>query len=308
MFRGGRRRGQNFGILLLGMQMMNFGFDKIPPVTLISIIGQVAIFLGFGDLDRWFGSVRDVCISTHLVVSQRQWSRLLLGTLVHASDMHLYFNMVSLLWKGSMLERKFQSPYFAYMLAVFTFLSSGLLVALNWLMATVFDDYSYNLTCAVGFSGVIFALKVLTVHYSPRGLHYALGFIPVPSRYIYWLELGLIQIIYPNASFTGHLAGILVGVLYIKGPLKMIMDGFMSPEPSYTYTQGTTNRQPTGRGYTTGRRSERMYEDYTGGLSEEEQIRRATQQSQQENYRPNGEERLYPDLDDLRRRRADRYT
>ncbi|WAR27708.1 RHBL4-like protein [Mya arenaria] len=254
MFRGGRRRGQNFGILLLGMQMMNFGFDKIPPVTLISIIGQVAIFLGFGDLDRWFGSVRDVCISTHLVVSQRQWSRLLLGTLVHASDMHLQHageevpESLLCLHVGC-VHISIQRPVSGSQLA---------------------DGHC-----------VIFALKVLTVHYSPRGLHYALGFIPVPSRYIYWLELGLIQIIYPNASFT---------------------------EPSYTYTQGTTNRQPTGRGYTTGRRSERMYEDYTGGLSEEEQIRRATQQSQQENYRPNGEERLYPDLDDLRRRRADRYT
>ncbi|WAR27732.1 RHBL4-like protein [Mya arenaria] len=272
MFRGGRRRGQNFGILLLGMQMMNFGFDKIPPVTLISIIGQVAIFLGFGDLDRWFGSVRDVCISTHLVVSQRQWSRLLLGTLVHASDMHLQH-------AGEEVPE------------------SLLCLHVGCVHISIQRPVS-----------VIFALKVLTVHYSPRGLHYALGFIPVPSRYIYWLELGLIQIIYPNASFTGHLAGILVGVLYIKGPLKMIMDGFMSPEPSYTYTQGTTNRQPTGRGYTTGRGSERMYEDYTGGLSEEEQIRRATRQSQQENFRPNGEERLYPDLDDLRRRRADRYT
>ena len=53
------------------------------------------------------------------------------------------------------------------------------------------------------FSGVIFALKVLTTHYSPRGMHYALGFIPVPSKYIYWAELGLIQLMVPNASFTG---------------------------------------------------------------------------------------------------------
>jgi rhomboid domain-containing protein 1 len=54
------------------------------------------------------------------------------------------------------------------------------------------------------FTGVIFALKVLTTHYSPPGLHYALGFIPVPSKYIYWVELGIIQLIYPNASFTGN--------------------------------------------------------------------------------------------------------
>jgi len=41
MFRGGRRRGENFGLFLLLIQMMNFGFDKIPPVTLVTIIGRL---------------------------------------------------------------------------------------------------------------------------------------------------------------------------------------------------------------------------------------------------------------------------
>lgn len=62
----------------------------------------------------------------------------------------------------------------------------------------------YQIKQTHSFSGVIFALKVLTTHYTPAGTHYALGFIPVPSKYIYWAELGLIQLIYPNASFTGE--------------------------------------------------------------------------------------------------------
>ncbi|XP_052217856.1 rhomboid-related protein 4-like isoform X2 [Dreissena polymorpha] len=337
MFRGGRHRGQNFGVLLLGMQLMNYGFDKIPPVTLVSIVGQTLIFLGIGDLDRMFGSVRDVCISTQLVVFQRQWKRLVLGALVHADDMHLYFNMASLLWKGSTLERRFKSPYFAYLLLVFTVLTSAVLCGLNYLMALVNEDPSYNLTCAVGFSGVLFALKVLTTHYSPPGMQYALGFIPVPSKYIYWAELGLIQLVYPNASFTGHLAGIVVGMLYIHGPLKFIMDSVMSPEASYTYFAGTAN---INRGYsgTTrensygahepranhrrteyrndepphyGGQGQSSYDEYTGGLSEEEQLRRATEESRGQYYRePTAppSERMYPDLDELRRRRADRYT
>lgn len=55
-------------------------------------------------------------------------------------------------------------------------------------------------------AGVLFALKVLTTHYTQPGLHYALGLIPVPSRYIYWAELVLIQMITPNASFVGNVA------------------------------------------------------------------------------------------------------
>lgn len=46
----------------------------------------------------------------------------------------------------------------------------------------------------------------------------------MPSRWACWIELVVIQLIVPRASFTGHLAGILVGLAYVKGPLKSIMD------------------------------------------------------------------------------------
>ena len=38
-----------------------------------------------------------------------------------------------------------------------------------------------------------------------------------------WIELLYISFITPNTSFVGHLAGILVGFLYTKGPLKAVM-------------------------------------------------------------------------------------
>ena len=71
--------------------------------------------------------------------------------------------------------------------------------------------------------GVIFALKILTTHYTPAGMQYVMGF-PIPSRYACWAELVLIQLLVPRASFTGHLAGILVGLAFVKGPLKNILD------------------------------------------------------------------------------------
>lgn len=36
-----RNQGLEYGIYLLGMHAMNYGLDKIPPVTLIGVIGQV---------------------------------------------------------------------------------------------------------------------------------------------------------------------------------------------------------------------------------------------------------------------------
>ena len=161
----GRRRHQgghgNLGVMLLFFQLTNYGFDKIPPMTLVTIIGQVAIFLGLGDLTRWFPSLHEVCLSTHYVWRQAQWNRLILSTLFHASDMHLYFNMVSMLWKGSFLEKKFKSQYFAFLLIVFTILSSFTYVLLNMVLAIAFQDRSYELTCAVGFSGNFYVILLI---------------------------------------------------------------------------------------------------------------------------------------------------
>ena len=164
-----RRGGQgNFGVMLLALQLMNFGFDKIPPVTLVAILSQAAIFIGIGDLTRWFPSSSGVCLSTHFVWRQGQWNRLILGQLFHATDMHLYFNMVSLLWKGNTLERKFKSVYFAYLLTVFTILTGIVIVGLNFVLSEVLDDRTYELQCAVGFSGNVSCVMRKLTMWSPN--------------------------------------------------------------------------------------------------------------------------------------------
>ncbi|XP_060079371.1 rhomboid-related protein 4-like [Ylistrum balloti] len=334
MFSGRRRGGRgNFGVLLLGAQVMRMGVHNIPPVTLATVALQVAIYLQLGDLPKWFGHPQSVCMSVYKVWYKGYWKLLILAALTHGDDIHLYYNMASMLWKGRQLERKFKSVYFAFLLAIFTILSGIAYVALNMAFTFITDDQSYELTCAVGFSGVLFALKVLVSHYSPRGTQYIMGFIPVPSRQVFWAELVLIQIITPHASFTGHLAGILVGLLYIKGPLKPLMDSFVPTVPSYTYTSQTSgyntrynygagpgqrsgyrdpNQQarapPRGYGWNSNgnAQGEGDYSDYTGGLSEEEQTRRATEESLRQN-RGGNQDRLYPDLEDLRQRRQNRY-
>lgn len=133
---------------------------------------------------------------------------------------------VSFLWKGRDLERRLGSVRFFCLLIVFTILTSCTYLGLNLALFEVTRDRSYLKTCAVGFSGVIFALKVLTTHYTPSHTSQTFIGIPVPSKYAFWAELVLISLISPNASFVGHLAGILVGLMYTKGPLKWIFDFF----------------------------------------------------------------------------------
>ncbi|XP_059145464.1 rhomboid-related protein 4-like isoform X1 [Physella acuta] len=215
------RRPNNMGLMLLGTQVMNYGVKNIPPVTLALMAGQTAIFLDF--FPQHFPSPMSVCVSSYLVYYHKDWMRMIKSTFVHGDDMHLYFNMLSLLYKGTLLEKYFGSLYFAYLIAVFSAVTSSTYVGIGLLLGHI--QQSYLMSCAVGFSGVLFALKVLVTHYSPASVKVIYG-IPFNTKYVYWVELVLIQMAAPNASFVGHLAGILVGLAYVKGPLKFLMDIF----------------------------------------------------------------------------------
>jgi len=255
-----RRRTQQqrggMGVLLLAGQIMQIGADRIPPVTLATVIFNAAVFLKLIP----FPSVENACTSYSHVILKREWKRIVFSSFFHLDDMHLYFNMASFIWKGMTLERKLKSRRFAIVLVVFSLLTQILMIGLNYLLYEVFSNSQYLYTCAAGFSGVVFALKVLTTAYSENNVS-IMGFpIFVPARYACWVELIVIQLLIPNASFTGHLAGILVGLLYIHGPLKKtikITDKIISGEwlgrlinrqmtsrnPSYTYVVNDSGGQ-----------------------------------------------------------------
>lgn len=216
-----RRRAPGIGLLFLIGQLYNIGFDRIPPVTLSFIGINVAVYLR---LLNNLPSRGKACVSAHHVWFSGDWRRLVLATFYHSDDLHLYFNMASFVWKGISLEKRMGSAKFLYILSVFTLLTNTLLVGLDLVLANITEDPSYIYTCAAGFSGVIFALKVLTTYNLPSGVSMVMGMFPVPMKWACWVELILIQLLVPNASFTGHLAGILVGLMYVKGPLKKVMD------------------------------------------------------------------------------------
>lgn len=83
----------------------------------------------------------------------------------------------------------------------------------------------------------------------------------VHTRYAAWLELVLISMVVPNASFLGHLCGILAGILYVEVPIVLRLVNLLTgatllnghQRPSYTYSSGTSAATPaSGRGNTNG--------------------------------------------------------
>uniref|UniRef100_A0A672ZAZ1 Rhomboid domain containing 1 n=1 Tax=Sphaeramia orbicularis TaxID=375764 RepID=A0A672ZAZ1_9TELE len=275
-----RQRGSHLGLLLLASQLIHVGFDNIPPVTL-AVLGLNAYLYLFPA-----APLMKACVSVQQAYWYGDWRRLLLSPLHHADDMHLYFNMVSFLWKGMRLERRLGGAWFLYLLSVFSLLTGLVYLLLEAGLTELMQDQSYSMTCAVGFSGVLFGLKVLSNHYYPGGVTYMMG-IPVSNRYPAGLGLCF------RTSFIGHLAGILVGLLYTSGPLKTLMKhcagliagfgaggggggGFGSGggHPPYDYSDNRTN-------YTA---------SYTGGLSEEEQLEAAIRNSLNDRGRPSAPE------------------
>ncbi len=235
--RRGHRRGAggNLGLLLLGLQFFRFiqylsSHDEFIPTTLVVMGINVLMFVrpnikGIHRALRYISwpSVKSSCISVQSVWYQGKWERIVLAPFIHGDSFHLYYNMASFMWKSRTLERHYGTPYYAYLTTVFTLLCSLMYLLINFAMAEMFDTFSYIKTCAVGFSGVIFALKVVTTHLEPPGMSGVFG-IPIPKRLAVWGELIVISVLFPNASFTGHLAGILVGIAFVSGPLKQLMD------------------------------------------------------------------------------------
>jgi len=227
MFGRGTRRGGGGGgfvLFLLAMEVYRFlsRTNKFYPIMLSVLALNVGVHLR-PDVLQW-PSVRNACISASKVWLGKKWRPLFYSAFTHGSDTHLYFNMASFIWKAATLEEHFGSAYFLYMTVVFTALIGVIYVGTGVLMAELLNEWTHMQSCAVGFSGVIFALKVVTTHLQPPGRTYVMG-IPFPSRLACWAELVLISVLVPNAYFIGHLAGILVGLVFVWGPLKLAMDG-----------------------------------------------------------------------------------
>jgi len=214
------RRGRipELGLLLLGYQLFkNIGVTNVPPVTLGAIIIQVAIYLQFLVVPR-------LCLSGASVWLDGEYLRLLVPAIRHTHDLHLYYNMVSLAWKGLVLEKRLGSAKFLLTLLVLTVMSSTAYVGLALLGADLFADQSIMRQCAIGFSGVLFAIKVINNNQEDGGNTRSsyFGFL-IPMKYAVWIELVVIQIVVPNSSFLGHLAGILAGLVYSKGPINGVL-------------------------------------------------------------------------------------
>ena len=151
-------------------------------------------------------STSEVCISTSAVwqalFATERWSwlfgqrgaadrisevmrRLILSTLLHVDDLHLYYNTASLLWKGSALEDRMGIDGFGRFLAFAVFASGSLAVLLGRLAEQA--EWG-TLNCAVGLSGVLYAASAVIHQQCPDEPAIVRG-IPIRRKHAVWLDV-----------------------------------------------------------------------------------------------------------------------
>lgn len=111
-------------------------------------------------------------------------------------------------WKGSTLEGWWGSERFAVFITYATMASGALAVC----MGLVVEHLALGtLGCAVGFSGVLYAMSaVVLMTDSPDASTHVHG-LQVPRRLAVWVDVVLSSVLHTHVSFLGHLGGAAAG-------------------------------------------------------------------------------------------------
>ncbi|KAK4800942.1 hypothetical protein SAY86_021429 [Trapa natans] len=212
------RRGRSSGMIPLLAAHAFYEYYRLPrkpPVTAGLLAANTLIYLRPGALDALLPSLDEVWFNARLILKYKDLRRFFLSPFYHVGEPHLVYNMMSLLWKGVQLESQMGSAEFASMVATLLAMSQGITLLMAKSLYVLFHyEKAYFAEYSVGFSGVLFAMKVVLNAYSEDMAH-VYGLL-VPARYAAWAELILIQMFVPGVSFIGHLGGILAGILYLR--------------------------------------------------------------------------------------------
>ncbi len=194
----------------------------VPPATLAVMVVCVGIFVIQNALS-WDLQLFTMC--PRLILYTHEYYRVFTSALFHANLMHIGMNMLSTTAISSTLENKMGTIRLFGTIWWAIILTSTVYLSITYFAYLVFGYDAWMYQHAVGFSGVIFHLSVLESNLQP-GPRSVFGFFSVPSSLYPWVLLVVLQVIMPNLSFLGHLAGILTGTLQFHG----LLDGLLLGE------------------------------------------------------------------------------
>ena len=229
--RGYGRRGRGGGInpffyyYLYRMYQQYQAVPNKPNGTLIIMAVMASYYFDvFPLLNDIIGEISNACFSPAKIMGDFQVQRTLFSSFVHGDEIHLGYNMSSLLTKGIVLENRFggKAEKFVLLFCALSILTHGFaaIIASGLFHSGLFDrDIYYNAT--YGCAGVLFALQTIVLGQNPRG-NYSFFGLQVPARRLALTEVGLLYLMNPsNLNLIVHSSGILAGMLMLR-PTKVI--------------------------------------------------------------------------------------
>ena len=181
-------------------------------IILIVITVVVSILCFTGTLN-----IHALKFNAYDVWHRKQWYRMLSYSLVHGGWGHLFFNMLTLYFFGTVVELYFQSAFghTAGIILYVVLYVTAIAVSTSWDLVKYKDDY-YS---AVGASGAVSAVLFASILFEPTmGIYIYLIPIPVPG-YIF-APLYLLYCWYmakrnmDNIGHTAHFWGAVYGPLF----------------------------------------------------------------------------------------------
>jgi membrane associated rhomboid family serine protease len=206
-------------------------FQGIPYVTTALLVVNTVIHL-YNFL--FTVDVGEYAIQARMVIYYYQYYRIVTSAFLHGGFFHLLMNMMSLYQVGAHIEQQFGSGPFFFMTLWSILLCGTVYCLLSWAAAWLTGDFGWLLSSAVGYSGVLFSYAMVYAYHTSAPTQSICGFCDVPSKLYPWVLLVLIQVVLPNISMMGHLAGVIVGFLLVAGALKWLLPS----DGCYTSVEG----------------------------------------------------------------------
>ena len=197
-----------------------------PHGTLVVMAVMAAYYFdAFPLLNDIIGDISSACFSPAKILRDFEFQRLLFSGFIHGDELHLAYNLSSLLTKGIKLEERYgggRAEKFVLLFCAVSVLTHGFaaLIAGALFHSGLFDgDVYYNAT--YGSSGVLFALQTIVLGENPRG-NYSFFGLQVPAHRLALTEVGLLYLMNPSTlNLIVHISGILAGMLVLN-PTKVI--------------------------------------------------------------------------------------
>lgn len=190
------------------------------PRILTLVVAALCVVLFLGQVSR--ARLGAICLAPDRVVTHFEVYRIFTAPFFHGGFFHILFNTIAWMIIGRDYEKATGTLAAAYSIFV---LLIPLIAALHCVAAYLIDALaktSFRHECAVGISGVLFALLVVNVELTPGPSVNVFGLFSMPKRWYPWALAAILQLLSPGLSLLGHLSGILLGYALVYGHLQRL--------------------------------------------------------------------------------------